>query len=63
MMCASSMGAVANCINALAINANPDFVMKPWTFFLIYEAINFIALSFNVFLHKGLGKFYEFGCK
>lgn len=63
MMCASSMGAVANSINALAINANPDYFMKPWTMFLIYEAINVLALLFNLFLHRGLGKFYEFGCK
>lgn len=63
MMCASSMGAVSNSINALALNANPDFVMKPWLFFLIYEAMNLIALLFNVFFHKGLGKLYEFGCK
>ncbi|KAL6246557.1 hypothetical protein RBB50_006795 [Rhinocladiella similis] len=61
MMCASSMGAVANSVNALAINANPDYFMKPWTMFLIYEAINVLALLFNLFLHRGLGKFYEFG--
>ncbi|RVX75532.1 hypothetical protein B0A52_00885 [Exophiala mesophila] len=61
MMCASSMGAVANSINALALNANPDFVMKPWLFFVIYEAMNIIALLFNLFFHKGLGKLYEFG--
>lgn len=63
MMCASSMGALCNCINALAINANPEYVMKPWTFFLIYEAVNILALVANLFFHKTLPKIYEFGCK
>jgi choline transport protein len=50
-------------IVALASFYHPSFVIHPWHYFLIYQAIGFIVLLYNIFFLKKFPRTHDIGCK
>ncbi|KAL9567412.1 hypothetical protein ACKAV7_008487 [Fusarium commune] len=42
---------------------HPNFVQKPWHYFLIYEAVGLIPLAYNVLALKKLPRTHDVGCE
>lgn len=62
-MSGSSVGATMLAIFSCVAHYYPDFEVKTWMNFLVFEAINVMLLLINVFAINKIPKIYDFGCK
>jgi hypothetical protein len=57
---AAGLGALGDYIFALVLEHNNSFVVRPWMYFLLYQAMKVIVMVVSLLFYKLLDKAYDF---